>query len=425
MQSYVPQLVVALQDNLMTIGDQCLANGLISSDTYSSILGSSETKGDRARHLLDAVKNCIKTNSRGFWTLLDILHEVLPTASQALLGEMKQDVTDGLERQKVTECTDDGDHLPVHPTSRVEEVRPSMALPKTSRVSQGKSGIGGNGLSLHQPELPMANGAVQQPISATATDVARSTCTADLSSRRTMLKLAGEMIHAANMEAQQDEAEKQQLRDENAKLKEERDKLQKALKLEKQLKKQLEEMKDHLNDLVKRKLQREADLNRELELMQTRLSEVEVRGNVSRESYEKLQNKLSKDTLEYDAQIAAQERKIEKQKERLTRQETVIEEKEHAVCELIKQVKELIRENQNLVRSNSHKDEELVQKNEQLANEKSKSLDLQNQLDILERGFYCSRLAQLFSIWVMFIVLGILVVSVSIYKYMYPDNSCT
>lgn len=82
-QSFKPQLIIAVQDSIDVIGDKCQARSLITEDTYSrSVLITGKTDADKARCLLKAVTNCIKTNSSCYETFINILTEELPDGSK-------------------------------------------------------------------------------------------------------------------------------------------------------------------------------------------------------------------------------------------------------------------------------------------------------------------------------------------------------
>ena len=94
-KTFLPDLVTAISDNVLSVSDQCLAKGLITESTYKKVLESGGTSEDRARTLTLAVKNSSETDSRCLEILLSILEQELPHASrEKLLSETKKKVTE-------------------------------------------------------------------------------------------------------------------------------------------------------------------------------------------------------------------------------------------------------------------------------------------------------------------------------------------
>ena len=50
-KQFLPDLVRAISDNVLSVSDQCLAKGLITESTYKKVLESGGTNEDRARTL--------------------------------------------------------------------------------------------------------------------------------------------------------------------------------------------------------------------------------------------------------------------------------------------------------------------------------------------------------------------------------------
>ena len=94
-KQFLPDLVRAISDNVLSVSDQCLAKGLITESTYKNVFESRGTSEDRARTLILAVKNSSETDSRCLDILLSILEQELPYASrEKLLSEIRKEVTE-------------------------------------------------------------------------------------------------------------------------------------------------------------------------------------------------------------------------------------------------------------------------------------------------------------------------------------------
>ena len=95
-KKFLPDLVTAISDNVLSVSDQCLSKGLITESTYKKVLESGETSEDRARTLTLAVKNSTETDPLGCFPLfLDTLEGILPSASKnALLTRMRNAIPD-------------------------------------------------------------------------------------------------------------------------------------------------------------------------------------------------------------------------------------------------------------------------------------------------------------------------------------------
>ena len=89
--SFIPELVTAISDNVLSVSDQCLSKGLITESTHKKVLESGGTSEDRARTLTLAVKTSTETDSRCFELFLLILDLSLPHCLRgSLLTAMKQ-----------------------------------------------------------------------------------------------------------------------------------------------------------------------------------------------------------------------------------------------------------------------------------------------------------------------------------------------
>lgn len=407
LQSYTAKLVIAVGGSINTVSDKCHSRGLICEDTYSHVLHCGETDEIKARYLLKAVKNAIKNDLSFYETFIKILNEELPASSKKVLDDMKKDLEEEKERRKVTECTDDYKRAKKGGTStplRVVEVR-------------------------------------KQPVQVSDSSGGKSAYLPNSSARQTVLRHALELIQTAQRDAQQDEAILQELREENAKLNEECKQLKKAVKKEKHLKKKLEEQQTRLQTLVKEKENENADLKHELDEMKERMSGTEIRKSYLDSKCSELETMLSQVESDYDKEIAKLNRVIDDLQEKLQRQKLMTNEKENAVSALSQKVNELIQQNQELLRQHNEKDLELQnerrkstsleQQKHELLKQQSETNEecssLRQKLYPLEHGFHCSQLAQFLVLWVVFVLLGILIISVAVYRYVFntphdPNN---
>ena len=81
-ERFLPSLVTAVKDSVLSVSDQCLANGLIPGNVHEKVLEVTEwTSRDKARTLILAVKNTTESDSSSFDILLNILEKELPSAS--------------------------------------------------------------------------------------------------------------------------------------------------------------------------------------------------------------------------------------------------------------------------------------------------------------------------------------------------------
>ena len=127
-KQFLPDLVRAISDNILSVSDQCLAKGLITETTYKKVLESGGTSEDRARTLILAVKNSTETDSRCLEIFLSILDEVLPHAiREKLLSEIRKEVT-----EKVNTCR------AVVPSAQAIQQLPPRELAKESALQQSR-----------------------------------------------------------------------------------------------------------------------------------------------------------------------------------------------------------------------------------------------------------------------------------------------
>ena len=123
---FLPNLVTAISDNVQSVSDQCLAQGLITEYTYKKVLESGGTSEDRARTLILAMKNSTETDSRCLEILLGILDEKLPyTIKNKLLSEIRKEVT-----EKANTCR------AVVPSAQAIQQLPPGELAKESALQQ-------------------------------------------------------------------------------------------------------------------------------------------------------------------------------------------------------------------------------------------------------------------------------------------------
>ena len=94
-KSFLPDLVTAVSDSVLSVSDQCLAKGLISETVYKRVLESGGTSEDKARTLILAVKKSTETDSRCLEILLNILDQELPFAIRDnLLSKIRKELTE-------------------------------------------------------------------------------------------------------------------------------------------------------------------------------------------------------------------------------------------------------------------------------------------------------------------------------------------
>ena len=92
---FLPDLVTAVSDSVLSVLDQCLAKGLISETVYKRVLESGGTSEDKARTLILAVKKSTETDSRCLEILLNILDHKLPFAiRENLLSKIRKELTE-------------------------------------------------------------------------------------------------------------------------------------------------------------------------------------------------------------------------------------------------------------------------------------------------------------------------------------------
>ena len=93
--SFLPDLVTAVSDSVLSVSDQCLAKGLINETVYKRVLESGGTSEDKARTLILAVKKSTETDSRCLEILLNILEQELPFAiREILLSNIRKELTE-------------------------------------------------------------------------------------------------------------------------------------------------------------------------------------------------------------------------------------------------------------------------------------------------------------------------------------------
>ena len=126
-KQFLPDLVTAISDCVLSVSDQCLAKGLITESTYKRVLESGWTSMDRARTLLLAIHNSTETDSRCLEIFLSILDEVLPRASrEKLLSDIRKEVTEEANKCRAV----------VPPTRAIRQLLPPGELTKESALQQ-------------------------------------------------------------------------------------------------------------------------------------------------------------------------------------------------------------------------------------------------------------------------------------------------
>ena len=93
--SFLPDLVTAVSDTVLTVSDQCLSKGLIPENVHDQVLESGGTSKEKARTLILAVKKSTETDSRCLEILLNILEQELPFAiRENLLSKIRKELTE-------------------------------------------------------------------------------------------------------------------------------------------------------------------------------------------------------------------------------------------------------------------------------------------------------------------------------------------
>ena len=94
-RNFSAKLIIAIQDSVRSVSDQCLAKGLITASTYRNVTESGGSSEDKARTLLQAVLTSIEIDGTCLDTLLDILQETLPYRIKGkLLSEIRTEITE-------------------------------------------------------------------------------------------------------------------------------------------------------------------------------------------------------------------------------------------------------------------------------------------------------------------------------------------
>ena len=126
-QIFTPKLVSAVSDSILAVSDQFLAKELIAVGVYKRILGSwSISNADKARILLNAVKDVIHTDKSCFETAMNIL-KALPICSELIIAiEAKYQKLTSQSNQLKGNCATSSDqatlrarHFTVSPEIRV------------------------------------------------------------------------------------------------------------------------------------------------------------------------------------------------------------------------------------------------------------------------------------------------------------------
>ena len=77
LQEFTPKLVTAFSPRIQPLLDQFLAIGLITDETYDGILESTFSSKVKARNMLKAIKDVVRTEDNRFLTVLSILKKYL------------------------------------------------------------------------------------------------------------------------------------------------------------------------------------------------------------------------------------------------------------------------------------------------------------------------------------------------------------
>lgn len=392
--NFTPNLVTAIQDTVNTIGDECLSRQLISEDARSEVQ-SQPTSPNKARKLLEVVKNCVKNDPQCYKIFMEILSKELPPQScKKLLENMKKDLAERKERKEVEQCTDiDGE------VSR-PKCRPKKGLPTHGMLSVSAARSDRLKMNPSDPKMTdkmkkvnkiatdqKSDDVVQQPIQASESTTPdkqqylpgyRSTEPPSSARLRTMKSIM-EHTQVAIQDAQQDEALMQELDE----------KLHEAVKERNELKQKLENEQDHLKALLDSKETEASDLKSKLDEMNERLSTTD-------EKKMQLQWKLEKVESDYNTREEVHSKETRELKEEINKQNLLIDDLGN---NLRKEVETLLQKYNDLLKQHIKKDKDLH-------NERRKSIGLMQKLTRLQSrvdGF--SLLAKI----VMFIVLILLI----------------
>ena len=426
LQSFTPKLVTAVQDTVDAVVEDCLARELIKEETRSDVL-SEQTSQKKARKLLEVVRNCVKSDRLCYGIFMKILREQLPRkSSEKLFEDMEFDLAERKDRKEVDQCTDGGD-IEVPPpddsapkivsndndttTPIVKQTRRKRSLSAGARVAVTKQSKFNppSAVQIQDAEVPppiqVSEKAIDKsqyitmpdiPPSARAIDKSQYITMPDIppSARLRTLKNLIEQAQVAYQDAKQDEAVMQELRDGRETLKKQREQLEKAIEEEKRLRGKLEEEKTRCEALKKDCDKTITDLKCELDARTIKISEKEVQETLLNSTCKELQQKLKSVESDCENQIAVHKQEIERLEGTLKEQTAIINDMEGDLRRQVDEVKELSQQNRQLLK---------------------KTFSLQDQLDALKNGFYCSRLAQICVTFVVFVLLAVATVIVAIY----------
>ena len=90
LQEFTPRLVAAFSSCIQLLLDQFLAKELITDEVYDRILESPFSSKDKARNMLSAIKDVIRTEDNSFLTVLSILKEIFGNEDKLVLDIQDQ-----------------------------------------------------------------------------------------------------------------------------------------------------------------------------------------------------------------------------------------------------------------------------------------------------------------------------------------------
>ena len=88
---FYPDLVSALSPCVKSVADYCISIGLISEETYDSIIQRDLIDKDKARILLSNIRTTISSNAKAFNDFIRVMEKV--DACKSLLERMRTEVS--------------------------------------------------------------------------------------------------------------------------------------------------------------------------------------------------------------------------------------------------------------------------------------------------------------------------------------------
>ena len=300
-KKFTPKLITAIKDNIDAVLDKCLACELIAEDTYHSVLDNTTNIADKARSLLRVVANGIETNPACYYTLMEILNDVLPKrSSKRIFDDMKEDLQkrERKERAKMARCTDD---------ARLKSGQENNSTRR--RLKNLSASHGSRGTANVDPGY-------------NETDSSRDQSPIPL--LRQKLKEALGLVERADLDAQNAQHDEESWKRKNQDLAKQNEMLQKQLSKANDEKKKLisalEKEQRNLDELIQEK-------KKEILTLQHALQKTE-------NNHKKLKEELELARNKYDTKIKEKEGRISYLEETLRSRESLIKQKETTVIEL-------------------------------------------------------------------------------------------